>query len=227
MSTYYTLQGVNRLTRDEFLRVIRTRFDGEQENAVAVMQRLLPAKPELLEELLQAWETIPVYTINDVQKEQRRSWLRLLFWAIRPERFFPHCNPELLDHCRQEVDEPVWTPAGELSRRQRVREYWLYRVRGEYLGTSEDVSVLKCLCPSTGQEHWIMLDPRNTDLPETLSRLFGTHDNAVAAVQRQGDILLRRYHLPKLCDMVWSSERTAIPGEGHLQRLHACVVSES
>lgn len=163
-NTTYSLQRVNGLAADVFARLVRTRFDSPQDRDD--LDRFLAdyEGDEIVQKIKDEWDTIVPYTPSDSTLEVFApiTHKRLLFWAIRPEKFFMACNLKSIASYQDDVTEPVWDHNGVESTRTRERRYEVYTVPLAELGIdddrsmSDDVGVLRCWCPSTGREHWIM-----------------------------------------------------------------------
>lgn len=161
----YSLQRVNGLDADVFARLVRTRFDSQQDRSD--LDRFLAdyEGDEIVQKIKDEWDAIAPYTPSDSNLAVFGpiTHKRLLFWAIRPEKFFMSCNLTSIASYQDEVTEPVWDCDGVESTRTRKRRYEVYLVPSVELGIDDDersaasdVGVLRCWCPSTGREHWIM-----------------------------------------------------------------------
>jgi hypothetical protein len=218
----FSLQRVSGIPWDVFVRLVRTRFDG---NTTDLNKFLEPyGQHPVVDGILNTWDLTPVYTPSDSTRPEFKTlpYKRLLFWAVRPEKFFPTCDPTLLAEYSDEVVEPVWDRDGVESSRVRTRKYAVYSVEADAIGSNPDgmsdhrVGVLQCWCPSTGKEHWIMVPsdavrPRygteqNTPKEIVNSALAYVFFGVVArwsgsslqamlsgkAIYRQGDVIFRR-----------------------------------
>lgn len=159
----YTIEGVSGLPEYFAKRIIITRFGADKE---AAKRYLEPYRgTELYDTIEGQWYEISPIAPAESANHEDLAVKRLLFWAIRPERLFPSLSPTLMDTYDREVPGPVWDKDGNESQRTYRRRYELYQVDPAKLGVTAEtgssyINVLRCWCPSTGNEHWIMLQSR-------------------------------------------------------------------
>lgn len=223
----YSLQRVSGIPADIFMRLIRTRFQSDDDmEGVDRFLRDFEGDP-IVDKIKEQWSSLEPYRPEDSTLPffAPIAHKRLLFWAIRPELFFQTCQRQLVASYEDIVSEPIWGRDGVSSTRTRPRRYEVYVVDTDELGipsdqlaVSDKVGVLRCWCPSTGREHWIMVPSlvlfgygQNTPLGETprdivnnvLAYVFFGINNRWSSretlkvisghyLYRQGDLIFRR-----------------------------------
>lgn len=72
--------------------------------------------------------------------------------------------------------------------------YETHSVDGSKLGVSRDLSVVHCWCTTTNKEHWVWIDSKFRNDPESaISSMAIFHENIIPhikAIRRQGDVFL-------------------------------------
>jgi hypothetical protein len=151
----YSVQAANNVDEDLFLRIVRTRFQDDQDGLAEFMEPY--SETPAFSRLTAEWETLVPLSPADSAEHASVILKRTIFWAIRPERYFPQTNPVQIATHTDDVIRRVLSADGEITEVPWRRTYNLYEISSQALGVDSSVLALQCWCPSTGKEHWIML----------------------------------------------------------------------
>jgi len=186
----YVYKGVPNITRELLLRLVKTTSENLdlEKTSDQMLEAMKMLKNFKLDHVVgtSEWYKLKLLEPADTHKYKDLRTKKIIFAAIRPEKFFAfHASQgdlALLDHRTLNI-------AGSPT------EYWLYNC-GDVLDGEKDsrrvrANVLKCICPSTGKEHWIMVGPWQQTVQEALTFIFGS-PSSEAEIIRQGDILFCR-----------------------------------
>jgi uncharacterized protein YehS (DUF1456 family) len=183
-SIKYVYQGVPNLTRELLLQLVKTTGEtsdlSESEKLELASKTLSTYNLDHVINTLE-WRNLKTLKPSDSQKYKDYRVKRLIFQSIRPDKFFSY-------HLEQgdliEIDHRVFNIFKEKT------EYWLYNCDKALDPNNKDVraNVLKCYCPSTKKEHWIMVGPGQKTILDALSFIFGSPSRDTKII-RHGDIL--------------------------------------
>ena len=205
-ATMFSPAWVRRITNDQAMRYIRTRYTNKERfvsgfvtpvlEMVAKHRTELPTNLiEVIDLIVTSYDTTQPYTYTEAFKLESDVFRAMVFGCIRVPEMIRELGHTRIATAGRAVRHKQFAPDGEFTGyRSYDVVFETHRVDGTTLGLRDDIYAVRCWCTTTSNEHWLWIqDEWRNDPLEAIAHTFQVHENLVPYIKelkRQGDVLL-------------------------------------
>lgn len=148
----------------------------------------------LLDNMEFIWDHVEPFSYKEAFEIDDTTFKSLVFSSIDIREMINNLGAERVSVEGRELVNKVWN--SQIKDFEMVPYsviYELYNVSGEKLGVSEPLSVIKCWCTTTNEEHWLWVEDGSLSPLEAIAStcvIYKSMHGKIKHIIRQGDVFL-------------------------------------